>query len=144
VAGGFAVLQNRDFALYLCSRLCASVATQMVIMAVGWQVYHITGRVLDLGLIGLSQFLPFLCLVLFSGHVADQFDRRMIILLGHGAYTVCTLLLLGFAWMNIRSTVPIFAVLAVLGINRAFQMPATQSFVPTLVPTDALRNARSP
>jgi MFS family permease len=141
VAGGFAVLRNRDFALYLCSRLCGSVATQMVIMAVGWQVYHITGRVLDLGLIGLSQFLPFLCLVLFSGHVADQFDRRMIILLGHCAYAVCTLLLLSFAWMNIRSTVPIFAVLAVLGINRAFQMPATQSFVPTLVPTAALRNA---
>ncbi len=81
----------------------------MVIMAVGWQVYHITGRVLDLGLIGLSQFLPFLCLVLFSGHVADQFDRRMIILLGHCAYGVCTLLLLGFAWMNIRTTLPIFA-----------------------------------
>jgi MFS family permease len=113
----------------------------MVIMAVGWQVYHITGRVLDLGLIGLSQFLPFLCLVLFSGHVADQFDRRVIILVGHCAYTACALLLLGFAWMNIRSTVPIFAVLAVLGINRAFQMPATQSFVPTLVPTPTLRNA---
>jgi MFS family permease len=121
VTGGFAVLKNRDFSLYLCSRLLASIATQMVIMAVGWQVYHLTGRVLDLGLIGLSQFLPFLCLVLFSGHVADQFDRRMIILLGHCAYGVCTLLLLGFAWMNIQTTVPIFAVLAVLGINRACQ-----------------------
>jgi Transmembrane secretion effector len=81
--GGFAVLKNRDFTLYLCSRFFASIATQMLITAVGWQVYHITGRVLDLGLIGLSQFLPFLCLVLFSGHVADQFDRRMIIMIGH-------------------------------------------------------------
>jgi MFS family permease len=141
VTGGFAVLRNRDFSLYLCSRFCASIATQMVIMAVGWQVYHLTGRVLDLGLIGLSQFLPFLCLVLFSGHVADQFDRRIIILFGHCANIVCTLLLLGFAWMNIRTTVPIFGVLAVLGINRAFQMPATQSFVPTIVPTATLRNA---
>ena len=113
----------------------------MVIMAVGWQVYHITGRVLDLGLIGLSQFLPFLCLVLFSGHVADQFDRRMIILFGHCAYGICTLLLLGFAWMNIRTTLPIFAVLAILGITRAFQMPAAQSFVPTIVPTASLRHA---
>jgi hypothetical protein len=49
VTGGLAVLNNRDFALYLGSRVCASIATQMVIMAVGWQVYHITGRVLDFG-----------------------------------------------------------------------------------------------
>jgi len=141
VTGGFAALGNRDFTLYLCSRFFASIATQMVVMAVGWQVYHITGRVLDLGLIGLSQFLPFLCLVLFSGHVADQFDRRMIIMLGHCAYATCTLLLLGFAWMNIKTTLPIFGVLAILGITRAFQMPAAQSFVPNIVPTATLRNA---
>ena len=141
MTGGLAVLKNRDFALYLGSRFFASIATQMVVMAVGWQVYHITGRVLDLGLIGLSQFLPFLCLVLFSGHVADQFDRRMIILLGHCAYAICTLLLLSFAWLDLRSTLPIFAVLAVLGVTRAFQMPAAQSFVPTIVPKEILRNA---
>jgi MFS family permease len=141
VTGGFAVLKNRDFALYLSSRFFAAIATQMVVMAVGWQVYHITGRVLDLGLIGLSQFLPFLCLVLFSGHVADQFDRRVIILFGHCAYVICTLLLLSFAWSNLKTTLPIFAVLAILGVTRAFQMPAAQSFVPTIVPTEILRNA---
>jgi MFS family permease len=136
-----AVLKNRDFTLYLGSRFCASIATQMVIMAVGWQVYHITGRVLDLGLIGLSQFLPFLCLVLFSGHVADQFDRRLIIILGHCSYALCALVLLYFAWLKITTTPPIFAVLAVLGITRAFQMPASQSFVPNIVPAASLRNA---
>jgi MFS family permease len=140
-AGGLAVLKNRDFTLYLGSRFCASIATQMVIMAVGWQVYHITGRVLDLGLIGLSQFLPFLCLVLFSGHVADQFDRRLIIILGHCSYALCALVLLYFAWLKITTTPPIFAVLAVLGITRAFQMPASQSFVPNIVPAASLRNA---
>jgi MFS family permease len=143
VTVGFAALKNRDFALYLGSRFFASIATQMVIMAVGWQVYHITGRVLDLGLIGLSQFLPFLCFVLLSGHVADQFDRRIIILFGHCAYIVCTLLLLCFAWMDLRTTLPIFGVLTVLGITRAFQMPAAQSFVPTIVPPEILRNALS-
>jgi MFS family permease len=141
VTGGLAVLKNRDFRLYLGSRVCASIATQMVIMAVGWQVYHITGRVLDLGLIGLSQFLPFVCLVLFSGHVADQFDRRLIIMLGHCAYAVCTLLLLSFAWSNLQTTLPIFAVLTFLGVTRAFQMPAAQSFVPTIVTRQGLRNA---
>jgi MFS family permease len=140
-AGGLAVLKNRDFSLYLSSRFFATIATQMIIMAVGWQVYHITGRVLDLGLIGLSQFLPFLLLVLVSGHVADQFDRRIIIMIGHCSYSVCALLLLGFALAKIRTTLPIFGVLAIFGVTRAFQVPASQSFVPTVVPVSSLRNA---
>jgi MFS family permease len=138
---GFAVLRVRDFTLYLCSRFFAGIATQMIIMAVGWQVYHITGRVLDLGFIGLSQFLPFLCLVLFSGHIADQFDRRIIIILGHCCYAACALVLLAFAAVNITTTLPIFAVLAVFGVTRAFMLPASQSFVPTIVPIPLLRNA---
>lgn len=141
VTKGFAILKNRDFTLYLCSRFFASIATQMIIMAVGWQVYHITGRVLDLGLIGLSQFLPFLCLVLFSGHVADQFDRRLIILAGHCSYGVCALVLLGLAAGKTSTTLPIFCVLAIFGVTRAFQLPASQSFVPTIVPIQSLRNA---
>ena len=141
VAGGFAVLKNRDFTLYLCARFCSSIAAQMIIMAVGWQVYHLTGRVLDLGLIGLSQFLPFLLLVLFAGHVADQFDRRLIILVSLCVYGTCAFLLLAFALAKLGSVLPIFAVLAVLGIARAFQLPATQSFVPTIVPAATLRNA---
>jgi MFS family permease len=141
VAGGFSVLKNRDFTLYLGARFCSSIAAQMIIMAVGWQVYHLTGRVLDLGLIGLSQFLPFLLLVLFAGHVADQFDRRLIILLCLCAHGACAFLLLAFALAKVGSALPIFAVLAVLGVARAFQLPATQSFVPTIVPAMSLRNA---
>jgi MFS family permease len=141
VNGGFAVLKNRDFSLYIAARFLSNIATQMLIVAVGWQVYHITGSVLDLGLIGLSQFLPFLCLVLVSGHVADQYDRRVILLLGLGAYFVCSVTLLSFALSNIRSTLPIFGVLAVYGITRAFQMPAAQSFVPTIVESRRLSNA---
>jgi len=140
-AGGFAVLKNRDFTLYLCARFFATIATQMIIMAVGWQVYHITGRVLDLGLIGLSQFLPFLCLVLFSGHVADQFDRRVILLVCICAFTACALMLLSFAAVKITTTLPIFGVLAIYGVTRAFLLPATQSFLPTIVPMESLRNA---
>jgi MFS family permease len=137
---GYAIFRNRDFTLYLASRFFAAIATQMLIMAVGWQVYHITGRVLDLGLIGLSQFLPFLCLVLFSGHVADQFDRRLIILLGHCSYAICALLLLYFARQQ-TGILPIFAVLAILGVTRAFQVPASQSFIPTIVPAVTLSSA---
>jgi MFS family permease len=140
-SGGFAVLKSRDFSLYLAARFLSNIATQMLIVAVGWQVYHITGSLLDLGLIGLSQFLPFLCLVLFSGHVADQYDRRIILLLGLCAYFLCSVALLSFALSNVRSTLPIFGVLALYGITRAFQLPAAQSFVPTIVETGVLRNA---
>ena len=113
----------------------------MIVMAVGWQVYHLTGRVLDLGLIGLSQFLPFLCLVLFAGHAADQFDRRRIILLCLCVHALCAVTLLVLSVAKLSSAIPIFTVLAALGVARAFQLPATQSFVPTIVPAATLRNA---
>ncbi len=141
IAGGLAVLQIRDFTLYIGARFCSAIAAQMIIMAVGWQVYHLTGRVFDLGLVGLSQFLPFLCLVLFAGHAADQFDRRLIILVCLCTYGLCACVLLGFALGKVASPLPIFAVLAVLGVARAFQLPASQSFVPTIVPVESLRNA---
>jgi MFS family permease len=139
--GGLAVLRQRDFTLYLCARLFSSIAAQMVVVAVGWQVYKLTGRMLDLGLIGLSQFLPFLCLSLFAGHAADRFDRRLIISLCMAAFLLCALLLLLFAVTRVGSTMPIFAVLALLGIARAFLMPAAQSFVPNIVPSTALGSA---
>ncbi len=113
----------------------------MLIVAVGWQVYYITGRVLDLGLIGLSQFLPFLCLSLFTGHAADQYDRRLIITLTVLLSLICAVLLLGFAHGEVSYVWPIYLVLALLGVTRAFQMPATQSFIPNLVPLEALPNA---
>ena len=139
--GGFAVLKEPAFALYLAARLCSSVAAQMLVVAVGWQVYGITGRVLDLGLIGLSQFLPFLCLSLPAGHAADLYHRGRIIALCLATNLVCALLLLFFARHEFRSTAPIFAVLALLGTARAFLAPASQSFLPNIVPASALGNA---
>jgi MFS family permease len=135
------VLRHRDFALYLCARSLSSVAAQMIIVAVGWQVYQLTGRLLDLGLIGLSQFLPFLALVLLAGHAADQFDRRFILILCGVVYVLCAGALFAFTVGGMRHTLPIFAVLAGLGVARAFQMPAAQSFLPNLVPPQWLRAA---
>ncbi len=141
IPGGFAVFRHRAFTLYLGTRLCSALAAQMIIIAVGWQVYHLTGRVLDLGLVGLSQFLPFLCLSLIAGHAADRFDRRRIILCCLGVYLLCALLMLEFARHGNASVLPIFAVLALLGIARAFMMPASQSFLPNIVPLELLGNA---
>jgi MFS family permease len=141
IPGGLAVFRRRAFTLYLGTRLSSALATQMIIIAVGWQVYHLTGRVLDLGLVGLSQFLPFLCLSLFAGHAADRYDRRGIILCCLAAYLVCALLLLALARRGSGSVVPIFGVLALLGIARSFMMPASQSFLPNIVPLGMLGNA---
>jgi len=113
----------------------------MIIVAVGWQVYHLTGRVLDLGLIGLSQFLPFLCLSLFAGHAADTLDRARIITLCLATFLIAALLLMFFAIGKVGGTLPIFGVLGLLGIARAFLAPASQSFVGNLVPAAALGSA---
>ncbi|MGD0491141.1 MAG: MFS transporter [Steroidobacteraceae bacterium] len=139
--GGLAVFRQRAFTLYLGARLCSALAAQMIIIAVGWQVYHLTGRVLDLGLVGLSQFLPFLCLSLFAGHAADRFERRVIILCCLTVHLACALLLLTLARRGNGSVLPIFGVLALLGIARAFMMPASQSFLPNIVPLGMLGNA---
>jgi len=141
IPGGFAILRQRAFTLYLGTRLFSALAAQMIIIAVGWQVYHLTGRVLDLGLVGLSQFLPFLCLSLFAGHTADRFDRRGIILCCLTVYLICALLLLTLARHGNGSVLPIFGVLALLGIARSFMMPASQSFLPNIVPLAMLGNA---
>jgi MFS family permease len=139
--GGFAIFRQRDFTLFLIARFFSSIAAQMIIIAIGWQVYHLTGRVLDLGLIGLSQFLPFLCLSLFAGHAADVYDRRAIIMLCLAVFLGCAITLFGFAHAAITSVWPIFGVLAVLGIARAFLTPASQSFLPNLVPMSSFSNA---
>jgi len=139
--GGLAVFRQRAFTLYLGARLFSALAAQMIIVAVGWQVYHLTGRVLDLGLVGLSQFLPFLCLSLFAGHAADRFERRVIILCCLTVHLACALLLLTLARRGNGSVLPIFGVLALLGIARAFMMPASQSFLPNIVPLGMLGNA---
>jgi len=138
---GLAVLRHRDFTLYLGARFCAAIAAQMLVIAVGWQVYQMTGSVLDLGWIGLSQFLPFLCLVLFAGHAADRYDRRVILLFCGIVQGACAGTLLLFAVWKISHVWPIFTVLAFLGVSRAFRMPTAQSFMPNLIPPEALRNA---
>jgi MFS family permease len=140
-SGGFAALRFRDFTLFLTAKFFTSVAGQLIVVAVGWQVYRLTGDVLDLGLIGLSQFLPFVALALFAGQAADRFDRRGIVLACNMVQLACAALLLTFAMFPVQRTAPIFAALALLGIARAFHSPAAQAILPNLVPPHAFGNA---
>ncbi len=133
-----ALLRDADFRRYVTARFLSGIAAQMLVIGVGWQVYRMTGRLLDLGLIGLSQFLPFFAFALFAGHAADRFDRRRILCGCAIVQAGCAVALGAASAARIAGTGPIFAVLALLGVARAFQMPAAQSFLPNLVPAGAL------
>ena len=129
-----ALLRNRDFAFFLSARFLATLAVQMQTVAVGWQVYEVTRDPLDLGLIGLSQFLPFVLLILPAGHLADSRDRRRILAACFALECVCALLLLVLASRGLDSARPVFAVMVLFGVARAFAMPTGQALLPNLVP----------
>jgi MFS family permease len=137
----FPSLAYPDVRRYLAARLLVSVAVQMQTVAVGWQVYDTTRNPLDLGLIGLSQFLPFVVLVLPAGQVADRYDRRRVILACYLIAAVASGLLLAFSLLGVTSVLPIFAVMALFGVVRAFNMPTNQALLPNLVPRAAFGNA---
>lgn len=138
---GRSALAYRDFQLFLGMRLPANLGVQMQSVAVGWQVYDLTHRPLDLGFVGLAQFLPAFALALIAGHIADRFDRRRILAVCLTLQLVCSSMLIAFALSGMRQVWPIYAVLVLFGTARAFSAPATQSLLPNLVPTTALGSA---
>jgi MFS family permease len=114
---------------------------EMQSVAVGWQVYEITKRPLDLGLVGLVQFLPGILLFLVSGHVADRYDRRKLIVICYLGYGACFGLLLLTPLQGASSVLFIFVVLVFLGVARAFNAPVSRALVPQLVPVEVFPNA---
>ncbi|XYJ09538.1 MFS transporter [Telluria sp. B2] len=133
-SAGLGVLRNRNLSFYLSARFLGTLAVQMQSVAVGWQVYQITGSLFDLGLIGLAQFAPFLVLILWAGHVADRHDRRKIIVLCMLVQLLVSALLLTFTFSGSKVVWPVFAVLVLFGSARAFMMPASQAVLRNLVP----------
>ena len=132
--GRLIVLRHPDLRRYLSARFIASVATQVQTVAVGWQVFRVTGDPFDLGLVALSQFLPFVVLILPAGHVADRYDRRRIQLVTYVLLAACAAGLLTLALAGITDTAPVFGVMVVFGIARAFNHPVGQALLPNLAP----------
>jgi MFS family permease len=130
-----------SFRYLMTARFLATASSEMQAVAVGWQVYEITHRPLDLGLVGLAQFLPAIFLFLVAGHVADHIARKRILQVCAAAFGVCSLLLLTLSWHGLRSVSPIYAVLLLNGVVRAFNGPAGQAFLPLLVPEEHFPNA---
>jgi MFS family permease len=140
-AAGRAAFQYPSFVLFQTARFCIVLATEMQSVAVGWQVYEITRRPLDLGLVGLAQFLPGVLLFLVSGHVADRHDRRKLIVICYVGFALCCSLLLLTAVRDVRSVVYIFAVLVLLGVVRSFTGPVSRALLPQLVPEEHFPSA---
>ena len=130
-----------DFVLFEIARFLIVTAVEMQAVAVGWQVYDITERALDLGLVGLAQFLPGILLFLVSGHASDRFDRRKVLGTCYAGYAVCSGLLLVLAMRSGHTVLPIYLVLILLGIVRSFNGTASRSILPQLVPEEHFSNA---
>jgi len=138
---GRAAFSHPGFVLFQVARFLIVSAVEMQAVAVGWQVYEITKRPLDLGYVGLAQFLPGILLFPISGHTSDRFERRNVLSACYAGYAVCFALLLVLSRRGIASITPIYAVLLMIGVVRSFNGTASRSILPQLVPEEHFANA---
>lgn len=136
-----AAFAYRDFKLFQTARLLSILGMQMQSVAIGWQIYSMTGRPMSLAWVGLAQFFPAVGLSLVTGHTADRVDRRRILLACHVALAALSIALLSVTHAGLSHVSPIYVVLVGVGVARAFLGPANQSILPTLVPTEHFGNA---
>src|SRR5690349_5710875 len=129
------------FKLFQTARCLVVFALEMQAVAVGWQVYEITKRPLDLGLVGLAQFLPGIVLFLVAGHVADVLDRKKVLITCDVGFGICFVLLLALTASKTQSVAAIYAVLVLLGIVRSFNGPASRAILPHLVADEHFQNS---
>lgn len=132
---------HRSYLLYWLSRFFVSFAVQIATVAIGWQIYDETRDPYLLGLVGLVQFAPALALVLVTGNIADRYNRRRILAYCFTVEAICAAALLVLTQWGVHVVWPIFIVLFVMGVARAFVAPALQSLVVNLVPADVLPSA---
>lgn len=139
--GTAALFRQRSFALFWITRVCAAMGFQMAGVAVGWQIYALTGSAFALGMIGLAQFLPMLALIFVAGHVADQADRRLILRTCMALEAIAgALLAFSYAggWL---APWLIYGLVALIGAARTFESPALAALLPALVTTEQFPRA---
>ncbi len=138
---GGSLLRHPPFALFWAARVCSSFAFQMQSVAIGWQVYALTGSAFDLGLIGLAQFLPVALLTLAAGHVADRYDRRRVAACCQAVEAAAAAVLaagIGSGHLGVHG---IFATVSLVGAARAFESPTLSALMPGLVGEAGLQGA---
>ncbi len=142
----YAVWHLKDFRRFITGRFFLTIAIQMQSVIVGWQVYDLTHDPFSLGLIGLSEAIPFLGVALFAGHVADLFNRKIIISIAATAYVVCAFILLymSYSMQTLYLTagvLPLYIVIAITGLARAFFFPAQSAYMAQIVPRNLYANS---
>ncbi len=135
------LLQQRPFVLFWLARLSATMGYHMLAVAIGWKIYELTNSALDLGLVGLIQFVPSVVLTLLIGHAADRYDRRLIIRLAQSIYVIATLMILGAILANVLTRELLFVAVFLIGCARAFEMPTAHTVAPSLVPPPMISRA---
>jgi MFS family permease len=138
---GHVAFTHPNFVSYTLARFFINLALEMQSVAVGWQVYEITRRPLDLGYVGLAQFAPGFVLFLFAGHAADRLDRRKLLIWCYAGFGICSALLLGISWRAPQSVHLIYVVLVLVGVCRSFSFPVSRAILPHLVPEEHFANA---
>ncbi len=138
---GLAAFTTPAFTIYQMARFFIVLATEMQSVAVGWQVYEITNSSFALGLVGLAQFLPGIVFFLLSGHTADRYDRRKVLMYGYAGFALCSGMMLALTLHGTRSAYPIYAVMTLVGIVRSFNAPASRAILPLIVPDEQFQSA---
>lgn len=136
----YAALRYRDFRLLSVGSLVSSLGSQMLGVAIGWELYERTNSAFVLGMVGLVQVLPVLLLSLHAGHIADRFDRKLIVILSQALLVLCSLGLAGWSYAN-GSLLVAYICLLLIGGARAFGNPASSTLLPQTVPQEIFLNA---
>jgi MFS family permease len=140
-AGARALLSHKSFLLFLLSRSFSRFSSQIAAVAIGWQVYDLTGSAFDLGMVGLVQFLPTLVLMFLAGHVADRYERKRVVQVCQLAEALTALFLAWGAYTGSLTVVQIFIATAVLGTAGAFESPTIAALLPLIAPEGSLQRA---
>jgi MFS family permease len=140
-AAGRIALTYPNFRYYLAARFLTVLASEMQAVAVSWQIFAITHRPLDLGLVGLAQFLPGVLLFPVTGQTADRFPRKRILQICYCGFALCSVLFAALTRAGTTTLAPIYGVLLLNGVVRAFNAPTSQAFLPLLLPQEHFPNA---
>ena len=136
-----ALLKHRVFFHFWGARILSSVSFQMIGVALGWQMYAFTHSAYALGLVGLAQFVPMFALTLVVGHVADRYDRRVVVAVCQSVNGLAALVLALGSWQGWLNTHAIYALAACVGATRSFEQPTLSALLPGLVPRSVLPRA---
>ena len=136
----YAALRYRDFRLLLTGRFLTAFGNEMLSFAIGWELWLRTHEAFALGMVGLVQVVPVMLLSLPAGHIADQYNRKRIVLISELFLALCVL---GLGWLSYTEgpLVLIYALLLGIGIARALNDPASSTLLPETVPPHLFSNA---